>query len=130
MSARTAIGPTSWSITPGFDQAELLEGHQPLLVGSARVARDADGTPQHPGDMAARFERSLDNRHAVPAAADMTPANVVRLNFSTTDLGELFAPVHRVNDRFGNSRCAATVLGVAPLAAPGFVVMLEPAAVD
>jgi hypothetical protein len=31
MSARTAIGPTSWSITPGFDQAELLEGHQPLL---------------------------------------------------------------------------------------------------
>jgi hypothetical protein len=49
-----AINPTSWSISLGFDQAELIEGHQRLLVCSAQDAMDADGTPQHPRDMAAR----------------------------------------------------------------------------
>jgi hypothetical protein len=35
-----------------------------------------------------------------------------------------------VNDRFGNSRYATTVVGVAQLPAPEFVVMLEATAVD
>jgi enamine deaminase RidA (YjgF/YER057c/UK114 family) len=130
MSTRTAINPTSWSINLGFDQAELVEGHQRLLVTSAQDAMDADGTPQHRGDMAAQLELSLDNLQAVLAAADMTLANVVRLNFYTTDVGELFAHFQRVNDRFENSRYATTVLGVAQLPAPEFVVMLEATAVD
>ena len=130
MSTRTAINPTSWSINLGFDQAELVEGHQRLLVCSAQDAMDAAGTPQHPGDMAAQLELSLDNLQAVLEAADMTLANVVRLNFFTTDVGELFAHFQRVNDRFENSRYATTVLGVAQLPAPEFVVMLEATAVD
>lgn len=130
MSTRTAINPTSWSINLGFDQAELVEGHKRLLVCSAQDAMDADGAPQHPGDMAGQLELSLDNLQAVLAAADMTLANVVRLNFYTTDIGELFAHFHKVNDRFENSRYATTVLGVAQLPAPEFVVMLEATAVD
>jgi enamine deaminase RidA (YjgF/YER057c/UK114 family) len=130
MSTRTAINPTSWSINLGFDQAELVEGHKRLLVCSAQDAMDADGTPQHPGDMAGQLELSLDNLEAVLAAADMTLANVVRLNFYTTDIGELFARFDKVNDRFENSRYATTVLGVAQLPAPEFVVMLEATAVD
>ena len=43
----------------------------------------------------------------------MTLANVVRLNFYTTDIGELFAHFDKVNDRFENPRYATTVLGVA-----------------
>ena len=78
---RTPINPVSWSIELGFDQAELIEGHQRLLVCSAQDAMDADGNPQHPGDLAAQLELSLDNLEAVLAAADMTLANVVRLNF-------------------------------------------------
>jgi enamine deaminase RidA (YjgF/YER057c/UK114 family) len=130
MSTRTAINPTSWSINLGFDQAELVDGHKRLLVCSAQDAMDADGTPQHPGDMAGQLELSLDNLQAVLAAADMTLANVVRLNFYTTDIGELFARFDKVNDRFENSRYATTVLGVAQLPAPEFVVMLEATAVD
>jgi enamine deaminase RidA (YjgF/YER057c/UK114 family) len=130
MSTRTAINPTSWSVNLGFDQAELVEGHKRLLVCSAQDAMDADGTPQHPGDMAGQLELSLDNLQAVLAAADMTLANVVRLNFYTTDIGELFARFDKVNDRFENSRYATTVLGVAQLPAPEFVVMLEATAVD
>ena len=130
MSTRTAINPTSWSINLGFDQAELVEGHQRLLVCSAQDAMDADGTPQHPGDMVGQLELSLDNLQAVLAAADMTLANVVRLNFYTTDIGGLFAHFDKVNDRFEDSRYATTVLGVAQLPAPEFVVMLEATAVD
>jgi enamine deaminase RidA (YjgF/YER057c/UK114 family) len=130
MSTRTAINPTSWSINLGFDQAELVEGNGRLLVCSAQDAMDCDGTPQHPGDMAGQLELSLDNLQAVLAAADMTLADVVRLNFYTTDVGELFAHFDKVNDRFGDSRYATTVLGVAQLPAPEFVVMLEATAVD
>jgi enamine deaminase RidA (YjgF/YER057c/UK114 family) len=130
MSTRTAINPTSWSINLGFDQAELVEGHKRLLVCSAQDAMDADGTPQHPGDMAGQLELSLDNLQAVLAAADMTLANVVRLNFYTTDVRELFAHFDKLNDRLENSRYATTVLGVAQLPAPEFVVMLEATAVD
>jgi len=53
---RTPINPVSWSIELGFDQAELIEGHQRILVCSAQDAMDADGNPQHPGDLAAQLE--------------------------------------------------------------------------
>ncbi len=130
MSTRAAINPTSWSINLGFDQAELIEGHQRLLVCSAQDAMDADGIPQHPGDMAAQLELSLDNLEAVLAEAGMTLADIVRLNFYATNVGELLANFQRVNDRFGTARYATTVLGVAELPAPGFVVMVEATAVD
>jgi len=126
---RTPINPVPWSIELGFDQAELVQRHQRLLVCSAQDAMDADGTPQHPGDMAAQLELSLDNLEAVLAAADMTLANVVRLNMYTTDIDELFDNNAVITDRFGDSRYATTVLGVARLPAQ-FLVMLEATAVD
>jgi hypothetical protein len=52
------INPWSWSIKLGFDQAQLIEGHQRLLVCSGQDAVDADGNPQHPGDMAAQLEQA------------------------------------------------------------------------
>jgi enamine deaminase RidA (YjgF/YER057c/UK114 family) len=129
MPERTPINPSSWSIKLGFDQAQLIEGHQRLLVCSGQDAMDADGNPQHPGDMAAQLELALDNLEAVLAAADMTLADIVRLNFYTTDVDELFKLFARVTDRFGNSRFATTVLGVAQLPAQ-FLVLVEATAVD
>lgn len=70
---RTAVNPWSWSVKLGFDQAQLIEGHQRLLICSGQDSVDADGNPQHPGDMAAQLELALDNLEAVLAAADMTP---------------------------------------------------------
>jgi enamine deaminase RidA (YjgF/YER057c/UK114 family) len=126
---RTPINPWPWSIKLGFDQAQLIEGHQRLLLCSGQDAVDADGNPQHPGDMAAQLELALDNLEAVLAAADMTLANIVRLNAYTTDVDELFKLFPRVADRFGNSRYATSVLGVAQLPAQ-LLVMLEATAVD
>ena len=77
---RRSINPVPWSLKLGFDQAVLIEGPQRQLVCGGQDAGDADGNPQHPGDMAAQLELSLDNLEAVLAAANMTLVNVVRLN--------------------------------------------------
>lgn len=129
---RTAVNPWSWSVKFGFDQAQLIEGHQRQLVCSGQTAVDADGTPQHPGDMAAQLELALDNLEAVLAGANMTLANVVRLNAYTTDVDALLEHFARLTDRFGgaNDRFASTLLGVTRLAAPELLVELEATAVD
>jgi enamine deaminase RidA (YjgF/YER057c/UK114 family) len=126
---RTAINPHSWTIGLGFDQAQLIEGHQRMLVCSGQDAVDADGKPQHPGDMAAQLELALDNLETIVTTADMTLANIVRLNVYTTDVDEAIRHFARINDRFGDSRYATSVLGVAHLPAQ-FLVMLEATAVD
>jgi len=126
---RKAINPWPWSTKLGFDQAELIEGHRRQLVCSGQDAVDSEGNPQHPGDMAAQIELALDNLEAVLAGADMTLANVVRLNVYTTDVGQLFELFPKVNDRFGDTRYATSVLGVAQLPAQ-LLVMLEATAVD
>jgi enamine deaminase RidA (YjgF/YER057c/UK114 family) len=132
MTTRKPINPWSWSIKLGFDQAQLIEGHQRQLVCSGQDAVDADGNPQHPGDMAAQLELALDNLETVLAAAGMTLANIVRLNAYTTDVDELLAHFTGLTDRFGNSdaRFATSLLGVTRLAAPQLLVMLEATAVD
>ena len=131
MTTRSAINPWPWSINLGFDQAQLIEGHRRQLVCSGQDAVDADGNPQHPGDMGAQLGLALDNLEAVLAAADMTLANIARLNVYTTDLDEYLKHFTSVNDRFGSSdaRFATSLLGVRQL--PGeLLVMLEATAVD
>jgi enamine deaminase RidA (YjgF/YER057c/UK114 family) len=132
MPGRTPINPVSWSLKLGFDQAELIEGHHRQLVCSGQDAVDAEGNPQHPGDMAAQLEMSVDNLEAILTAAGMTLANVVRLNVYTTDFDELLKHWASLTDRFGNAepRFATSLLGVTRLAAPHLLVMLEATAAD
>jgi enamine deaminase RidA (YjgF/YER057c/UK114 family) len=129
MAQLTPINPHSWTIGLGFDQAQLIEGHQRMLVCSGQDAVDASGSPQHPGDMAAQLELALDNLEAIVAAADMSLANVVRLNVYTTDVDEAIRLFPRLNERFGDSRYATSILGVTHLPAQ-FLIMLEATAVD
>jgi enamine deaminase RidA (YjgF/YER057c/UK114 family) len=129
---RTSINPWSWSAKLGFDQAQLVEGHRRELICSGQDSVDADGNPEHPGDMAAQLGLALDNLEAVLAEADMTLANVIRLNAYATDVDELFKHWTSLTDRFGTSDggFATSVLGVTRLAAPQLLVLLEATAVD
>jgi enamine deaminase RidA (YjgF/YER057c/UK114 family) len=127
---RTAVNPWSWSVKLGFDQAQLVEGHRRQLVCSGQDAVDADGNPQHPGDMAAQLGLALDNLEAVLAGAGMTLANVVRLTTYTTDVDALLEHFGALTERFGSERFATTLLGVARLAAPELLVVLEATAMD
>jgi enamine deaminase RidA (YjgF/YER057c/UK114 family) len=131
-TSRTPINPVSWSQQLGFDQAQLVEGQKRQLFVSGQDAVDANGNPQHEGDMAAQLEMSVDNLEAILAGADMSLANVVRLNAYTTDFDELLKNWATLTGRFENSDggFATTLLGVSRLPAPGLLVMLEATAVD
>jgi enamine deaminase RidA (YjgF/YER057c/UK114 family) len=129
---RTPINPWSWSRNLGFDQAQLIERHQRQLVCSGQDAVDADGSPQHPDDMAAQLELALDNLTAVLEGAGMTLADVVRLNVFTTDVDELFKHWAGLANRIGDAdgSFVTSVLGVERLAAPQLLVLLEATALD
>jgi enamine deaminase RidA (YjgF/YER057c/UK114 family) len=129
---RTAVNPWNWSVGLGFDQAQLVQGRRRELICSAQDSVDANGNSQHPGDMEAQLRLALDNLEAVLSAADMTVANVVRLNIYTTDVGALLQHFGALAERFGGTpdRFASTVLGVASLAGPDLLVALEATAMD
>ena len=117
---RVAVNPVTWSVEMGFNQGEVITGHTRTLYCSGQTAMGADGTPQHEGDMAAQVALSLDNLEAVLAAADMSLANLVRLNIYTTDVDLLFQHYAVLASRLGAAQVAptTTMLGVTRLAIP------------
>ena len=128
---RTAVNPWNWSLGIGFDQAKLIEGGRRQLICSGQTSVDADGRPQHPGDMRAQVGLAMDNVEAVLAGADMTLGDVVRLNVYTTDVDLLFQHYGVLASRLGAAGVAptTTMLGVTRLAIPTLMVELEGTAV-
>lgn len=129
---KTAINPSQWSVEYGFNQGELVEGAARELYVSGQAAMSADGQPQHAGDMAAQIGMALDNLLDVLVGAEMTFANVVRLNLYTTDVDLLFANYGVIAERLGAAGAAppGSMLGVTRLAFPELMVELEATAVD
>jgi enamine deaminase RidA (YjgF/YER057c/UK114 family) len=127
---RTAINPWPFSVQIGFDQAQLVQGRNRELVCSAQDAVDADGNSVHVGDFGAQLAHALDNLEAVLAEAEMKLADVVRLNFYTTDVDALLQNFDQVTQRFDGHRFATSVLGVVSLAGPDLQVALEATAMD
>jgi enamine deaminase RidA (YjgF/YER057c/UK114 family) len=129
---RTPINPWSWSLNIGFNQAELLEGHTRQLFCAGQTALDADGNPQHPGDMTAQLNLAFDNLETVLAGAGMTLANVVRLNYYTTNVDTFMSHVNVPTERFAavGIMPPGTLLGVSRLAFPELLIELEATAAD
>lgn len=129
---RTPVNPWSWSLKFGFNQAEIIEGHRRELVCAGQTAMDADGNPQHAGDMRSQIGMALDNLEAVLAEAGMTFANIVRLNIYTTDVDEALTHFEVVGARLGPVGITPpmTLVGVTRLAFPELMIELEATAVD
>ena len=129
---RTAVNPWSWSLNFGYNQAEMLVGATRHLVCAGQTSVDADGNPQHPGDMRSQIALALDNLEAVLGAADMVLANVVRLNIYTTDVDEAMKHFDVLGSRFGPVGAAPpmTLLGVTRLAIPPLMFEIEATAAD
>lgn len=128
---RTAVNPWPWSLQLGFNQAELVEGYTQVLVCAGQTAMDAEGKPQHVGDMRAQIAMALDNVEAVLAQGGMSLANVVRFNMYTTDVDEFFANYDVITERTAAAGITppGTLLGVTRLAFPELLVELEATAV-
>ncbi|NUT52730.1 MAG: RidA family protein [Saccharothrix sp.] len=128
---RTAVNPWAWSVKLGYNQGEVVTGHTRTLYLAGQTATGVDGEPRHAGDMAAQLALSLDNLEAVLAGADMTLANLVRLNVYTTDVDLLLPHYGVLASRLGAAGVApaSTLLGVTRLAIPALLVELEGTAV-
>jgi enamine deaminase RidA (YjgF/YER057c/UK114 family) len=124
------INPWRWQEQFGYQQGHHVIGAQSTLWISGQTSVDGDGKPVSVGDMRGQIHLVIENIEAVLAAADMTPANIVRIKFLTTDM-DLFVKrayeLKRLNDT--GSRHTSTVAEVSRLAYPEFLIEMEATAV-
>lgn len=127
---RTPVDPWPWSLKVGYHRGEVLEGVRRQLICAGQTAVDAEGRPQHPGDMRAQIRLALDNLEAVLDAAGMGLADVTRLGVYATDVDEAMRHFDLLGARFGPLGAAPpmTLLGVSRLAVPGLLFEIEAAA--
>jgi len=124
---RRIINPWRWQDQLGFVQANEVSGAGRVLLCAGQTSVDAEGRPMHAGDMRAQLALALDNLEAVLREAGLTLANVMRLNYYTTNVDAFFGAYDSVMERLAGAGCrpASTLLGVARLAFPELLVEIE-----
>jgi enamine deaminase RidA (YjgF/YER057c/UK114 family) len=128
---RRVINPWTWQDQYGFAQAIEVTGSERALFCAGQTSSDADGNPVHAGDMRAQLGQALDNLETVLREAGFELSQVVRLNTYTTDVDAFLEASVDAAARLAEAGCrpSATLLGVARLAFPEFLVELEATAV-
>jgi enamine deaminase RidA (YjgF/YER057c/UK114 family) len=128
---RRVINPWTWQDQYGFAQAIEVTGSERALFCAGQTSSDADGNPVHAGDMRAQLGQALDNLETVLREAGFELSQVVRLNTYTTDVDAFLEASEGTAARLAEAGCrpSATLLGVARLAFPEFLVELEATAV-
>jgi enamine deaminase RidA (YjgF/YER057c/UK114 family) len=124
---RTPVNPWPWSRNLGYNQAELVEGATRHLTCAGQTAVDAQGNPQHPGDMRGQLTLALDNLQAVLTAADMGLGDVTRLVIYATDVDLALQHFDVLGARMGPLGAAPpmTLLGVTRLAIAPLMIEIE-----
>jgi len=128
---RRTINPWQWQEQLGYAQAIEVAAGQRVLYCSGQTSTNAAGQPQHAGDMGAQLQAALDNLEAVLKLAGYRLADLVRLNYYTTDVDAFFAHYGAVVRRLASADClpSGTLLGVSRLARPELLVEIEGTAV-
>ena len=129
---RTDVNPWAWSLNYGYVQGLVLEGARRELVFSGQTAVDAEGNPQHAGDMRGQLALAMANLEAVLAAAGMGLGNLRKLTVYTVDVDATLQNWDVIGARLAAGGIAPpmTLLGVARLAMPTLLVELDASAVD
>ena len=124
---RRIINPWTWQDAFGFVQANEIRGAQRTLICAGQTSVDANGAPVHAGDMAAQITQALTNLETVLKDAGLTLADVVRLNYYTTDVDGFVQAANTFGPRLAEAGCrpASTLLGVQRLFHPDILVELE-----
>ncbi|MBS7809486.1 RidA family protein [Roseococcus pinisoli] len=106
-----------------YSQAALVEGPGKRLVVSGQVGMAPDG--QVPAEGKAQIRQALANLKAVLAAHGMGPAHLVKITVFLTD-SSLVAPWRSLRDEaLEGAAPTSTLLIVAGLASPRFLVEVE-----
>ena len=126
------INPWKWQDRYGFSQAIEVTGARRLLFCAGQIALDAEGQVMYAGDMRGQVEAAMNNVETVLAAAGLSLANVVRLNYYTTDVDGLLAHYDVIKSRLAALNCqpSSTLLGVQRLAYPELLIEIEATAAE
>jgi enamine deaminase RidA (YjgF/YER057c/UK114 family) len=122
-AAKTVFDP------PAYSQGVKVEGAQTLLFIAGQVDYDAQGKCAHPGDFAAQTRGVLNALKAQVEAGGGTMASIVKINTYVTDMR--FRPEYAKlrSEFFGPKAPASTMVAIAALADPDFLIEIEAVAV-
>jgi enamine deaminase RidA (YjgF/YER057c/UK114 family) len=131
MAETKPVNPWTWQDRAGFSQAIDVRGGQRVVYCAGQTSVDGDGKPMHARDMPKQISQALDNLETVLKQAGVSLANVVRLNYYTTDMAAFFAAAPTLRSRLGAAeyKPASTLLGVAQLFHPDIMIEIEATAV-
>ncbi len=124
---RKIINPAKWQDAFGFVQGQQVTGAQSVLFCAGQVSIDPEGKLLHVGDYRGQLNCVLDNIEKVLQGGGFTVADIVRINIFTTDVDGFVANRDVLLKRFvaAGGRYASTLVGVAHLARPEFLVEIE-----
>ena len=114
---------------PGYSQAVKITGAQTILYLAGQVAYDKDGSVAHRGDFKGQARQAFDSIKKLVEAGGGTLANVVKINTYVTDVKNR-AEYRAVRDEFfGAKGPASTMVQVAALAHPDYLIEVEAVAI-
>jgi enamine deaminase RidA (YjgF/YER057c/UK114 family) len=121
------INPWKWQDQFAFSQAIEVTNATRVLYCAGQASVDDNGKPVHVGDMRKQIEQAFRNLETVLKASGFGLANVVRLNYYTTDIDAFLAASDVVGSRLTAAGCQppGALLGVAKLAFPGLMIEIE-----
>ena len=114
---------------PIYAQAVKVTGAETILYLSGQVAYDDKGGVAHPGDFKAQARAALQAVKAQVEAGGGTMANIVKVNTYLTDIRHRADYAAIREEFFGKKMPASTMVAVAALAQPEFLIEVEAVAV-
>jgi enamine deaminase RidA (YjgF/YER057c/UK114 family) len=124
---RKIINPWTWQERAGFVQGVETVGAARFFYCAGQTSMDGEGRPVHAGDLRAQIAQALDNLETVLDEAGYGLADVVRLNYYTTDVDRFIAEFGEAKERLAQAGChpSSTLLGVTRLAYPELLIEIE-----
>ena len=114
---------------PGYAQAVKVSGAQTILYLAGQVDYDAEGGVAHPADFKAQARACLLAVKAQVEAGGGTVADIVKINTYLTDIRHRADLVPIRQEILGPRSPASTLVAVAALAHPDFLIEIEAVAV-
>ena len=114
---------------PSYSQAIKVSGAQTILFLAGQVAYDDKGGPAHRGDFAAQARAVLQAVKAQVEAGGGTLQSIVKINTYLTDIRHRADLVPLLEEFFGKKGPASTLVAVAALAHPDWLIEVEATAV-
>jgi 2-iminobutanoate/2-iminopropanoate deaminase len=114
---------------PTYSQAVKVTGAQTILFLAGQVAYDEKGQPAHRGDVVAQAREVFRSIKAQVEAGGGTMASIVKINTYLTDIRHRTELIPVREEFFGKKSPASTLVGVAALAQPDWLIEVEAIAV-